>query len=72
MITVHGGDALLQGKFLSGFKSFSLSGADAVTVNSSATKKQVLSIAHGISEPRLIPMGISTTEPNRQRAAELR
>ncbi len=73
VITVHGGDAFaLQGKVLSGFKRFSLSGADAVTVNSSATKKQVLSIAPGISEPRLIPMGISTTEPNRQRAAELR
>jgi phosphatidylinositol alpha-1,6-mannosyltransferase len=72
-ITVHGGDAFaLQGKVLGGFKRFSLSGADVVTVNSSATKKQVLSIAPGISEPRLIPMGISTTEPDRQRAAELR
>lgn len=73
VITVHGGDAFsLQGKVLSGFKRFSLSGADAVTVNSSATKKQVLSIAPKIAEPRLIPMGISTTEPDPQRTADLR
>lgn len=73
VITVHGGDAFaLQGKVLSGFKRFSLSGADAVTVNSSATKNKVISIAPDISEPRLIPMGVTTTEPNRQQGAELR
>jgi len=73
VITVHGSDAFsLQGKVLSGFKRFSLSGADAVTVNSSATKKQVLSIAPKIAEPRLIPMGISTTAPDPQRTADLR
>lgn len=73
VITVHGSDAFaLQGKVLSGFKRFSLSGADAVTVNSSATKKQVLCIAPRIPEPRLIPMGISTVEPSRKRTADLR
>ncbi len=73
VITVHGSDAFaLKGKILSGFKRFSLAGADAVTVNSSATKKQVLSIAPGISEPRLIPMGISTTRPDQRRTAVLR
>jgi glycosyltransferase involved in cell wall biosynthesis len=73
VITVHGSDAFgLQGKVLSAFKRFSLSGADAVTVNSSATKKQVLTIAPQIPEPRLIPMGVSTIEPDQQRAVDLR
>ena len=73
VITVHGSDAFaLQGKVLGRFKRFSLSGADAVTVNSSATKKQVLSIAPTLSEPSLIPMGFSTTKPDQQRVTDLR
>ena len=36
--TVHGGDVFaLQGRILAGFKRFALAGAEAVTVNSSAT-----------------------------------
>lgn len=73
VITVHGSDAFgLQGKFLKVFKRFSLLGADAVTVNSSATRAQVLSIAPGLSNSHMIPMGISTGKPDPQRVAELR
>ncbi|MBT8420402.1 MAG: glycosyltransferase, partial [Gammaproteobacteria bacterium] len=58
VLTVHGGDAFaLRGRILSKFKRFSLAGADAVTVNSSATREQILSIAPGIPEPKSIPMG---------------
>jgi glycosyltransferase involved in cell wall biosynthesis len=55
-----------------GFKRFSLHRADAVTVNSSATSNQVMSIAPTIPEPRLIPMGISTNEPDPRRSVALR
>lgn len=44
--TVHGGDVFaLNGRLLSGFKRFALRGADAVTVNSSATLDAVERIA---------------------------
>ncbi len=73
VITVHGGDAFgLQGRLLKAFKRFSLMRADAVTVNSSATRKKVLSIAPEMPDPHLIPMGISTDRPDPQRVAELR
>lgn len=73
IITVHGSDAFaLKGKILSRFKHFSLVNADAVTVNSSATKRQVLSIAPELSDLSLIPLGITETQPDLKRTAKLR
>ncbi len=73
VITVHGSDAFaLNGKCLTSFKQFSLVHADAVTVNSTATRQQVLSIAPKLSNLNLIPMGISTTLPKPERSAILR
>jgi|TARA_R110000851_G_scaffold1274_1_gene4536 phosphatidylinositol alpha-1,6-mannosyltransferase len=73
VITVHGSDAFaLNGKYLTSFKQFSLVHADAVTVNSTATRQQVLSIAPTLSNLNLIPMGISTTLPKPERSAILR
>jgi len=73
VITVHGSDAFaLNGKVLNIFKNFSLMNADAVTVNSSATKRQVLAIAPKLSALRLIPMGVSETKPDVNRTAELK
>jgi len=60
--TIHGGDVFaLRGRLLTAFKRFALRRAEAVTVNSSATAAAVAGIAPGLPEPRLIPMGISTT-----------
>ncbi|GIU40436.1 glycosyltransferase [Shewanella sp. MBTL60-112-B2] len=73
VITVHGSDAFaLKGKVLSQFKKFSLTHADAVTVNSSATQKQVLSIAPNIKSLNLIPMGVTNVQPNSIRCENLR
>jgi len=61
--TVHGGDVFgLQGSLLSQFKRLALRYADAVTVNSSVTKKAVTEIAPDLKELHRIPMGISTHE----------
>lgn len=73
VITVHGSDAFaLNGKCLTKFKYVSLVHADAVTVNSSATRQQVLSIAPKLANLDLIPMGVSTTLPKPKRSALLR
>ena len=73
VITVHGSDAFgLQGKFLKAFKRYSLLGADSVTVNSSATRKQVMSIAPAMRDPHLIPMGISMGKSDPRGVADLR
>ncbi len=73
VITVHGSDAFaLNGKCLTRFKHFSLVHADAVTVNSTATRQQVLSIAPKLANLDLIPMGVSTTPPKPERSALLR
>ena len=73
IITVHGSDAFaLKGKILGHFKHFSLTNADAVTVNGSATKRQVLSIAPELTNLRLIPIGISETQSDLKRTDKLR
>ncbi|NMH64853.1 glycosyltransferase family 4 protein [Shewanella salipaludis] len=73
VVTVHGSDAFaLKGELLSKFKAFSLMGADAVTVNSSATRQQVLAIAPELTALSLIPMGIALNQPNPDRVAQLR
>ncbi len=73
VITVHGSDAFaLNGKCLTSFKHFSLAHADAVTVNSSATKQKILSISPRLSSLSLIPMGVSTTAPKPNRCAKIR
>ncbi|HEY3209475.1 MAG TPA: glycosyltransferase [Actinomycetota bacterium] len=64
VLTVHGGDVFaLGGRVMSRFKRFALEQADAVTVNSSVTRRQVLTIAPGVREVRVIPMGISDRSP---------
>ncbi|GIU25992.1 glycosyltransferase [Shewanella schlegeliana] len=73
VITVHGSDAFaLKGKVLSQFKQFSLTHADAVTVNSSATQQQVLSIAPNLANLNLIPMGVTRAQPTPNRCEDLR
>jgi phosphatidyl-myo-inositol dimannoside synthase len=59
--TVHGGDVFgLQSPALTWFKRRALRGADAVTVNSSATERAVLVIAEDIPRLERIPMGVDT------------
>lgn len=59
VLTVHGGDVFaLKGGLLQHFKRFSLSNADAVTVNSSATQIAVEAIASDLPNLRRIPMGV--------------
>jgi phosphatidylinositol alpha-1,6-mannosyltransferase len=74
VLTVHGGDIFaLRGSVLSAFKRFALHRADAVTVNSSATRSAVLRIAGGIKEMHQIPMGIATsTSPPAEPVSEIR
>ncbi|GIU31932.1 glycosyltransferase family 4 protein [Shewanella sp. MBTL60-007] len=73
VITVHGSDAFaLSGNILSRFKQFSLTHADAVTVNSSATKKQILSISPNIANLNLIPMGVARSKADNDRAEVIR
>lgn len=58
--TVHGGDVFgLQGTLLKKFKSFAIRHADAITVNSSATRQVVSSICDNCSALHTIPMGVS-------------
>ena len=65
VVTVHGGDIFaLQGKLLEKFKAFTLNNADAVTVNSSYTRKAVLNLAPGLNNLHTIPMGASKQEPD--------
>ena len=58
--TVHGGDVFgLQGQLLKKFKSFAIRHTDAVTVNSSATRRAISSICPNYSALHTIPMGVS-------------
>lgn len=58
--TVHGGDVFaLRGPILRRFKAFSLRWADAVTVNSSATRAAVMELVPQLEEVHTIPMGAS-------------
>lgn len=71
--TVHGGDVFgLQGNFLQKFKSFAIRHADAVTVNSSATRQAVLRLVPDYSALQTIPMGVTAAvaPPQRQVQAE--
>ena len=72
--TVHGGDIFgLRGALLTMFKRFALCYADAVTVNSSVTKRAVTEIAPNLKELHRIPMGVSThVEKSSPSSAELR
>ncbi|MDH3232945.1 MAG: glycosyltransferase [Alphaproteobacteria bacterium] len=58
--TVHGSDVLaLTGRTVSALNRFTLRQADAVTVNSAATRAAVDAIAPGLHRLRTIPMGIA-------------
>lgn len=58
--TVHGGDVFaLQGSFLRRFKRLAFKLADAVTVNSSATRQAVARIGHCEAPVLTIPMGVN-------------
>ena len=59
VLTVHGGDVFaLRSRLLTPFKRFSLRQANAVTVNSSATRAAVDGLAAGLPELHRIPMGV--------------
>jgi len=63
--TVHGGDIFgLQGRVLKQFKKFTLNNVDAVTVNSSVTKKAVLELTPDLKELHRIPMGVTEQKCN--------
>jgi phosphatidylinositol alpha-1,6-mannosyltransferase len=67
VVTVHGGDIFaLQGRVLHILKRFTLHQADAVTVNSSATKNAVMEIASRVRDLRYIPMGVTIDGPARE------
>jgi glycosyltransferase involved in cell wall biosynthesis len=60
--TVHGGDVFaLQGPLLRQFKKIAFGFADAVTVNSSATRQAVAQIGHGDTPVFTIPMGANVS-----------
>lgn len=72
--TVHGGDIFaLRGSVLRRLKAFALGKADAVTVNSSATRAAVMEVAPRLRKVLAIPMGVSEhREANPGRVQELR
>jgi len=73
VVTIHGGDVFaLKGGMLSRFKRFALTHADAVTVNSSATRQAALDIAPGLANLHTVPMGVTEAEPAAAAVAELR
>ncbi|MCI0429728.1 MAG: glycosyltransferase [Rhodospirillales bacterium] len=74
VLTVHGSDILaLSSRLLVPFKRSALRLADAVTVNSTATREAVLRLAPGLSATYKIPMGASEPVPARSsRVTELR
>jgi glycosyltransferase involved in cell wall biosynthesis len=60
--TVHGSDVFgLRHPVLTRFKRAALLGSDAVTVNSSATREAVASLAPSHRDVRLIPMGVDVS-----------
>lgn len=59
LTTIHGGDVFaLNSSLLTLFKRFAINRADAVTVNSSATKAAAIALAPNLSNLQLVPMGI--------------
>lgn len=73
VVTVHGGDIFgLRGKLFSRFKTFALRHADAITVNSSVTRRAVAELGN-FPNVQQIPMGVSidgSADP--EKVAELR
>lgn len=74
LATVHGGDVFgLRGPALAWFLRRALLGADAVSVNSSATEAAVRALAPGLAEVHRIPMGVDpAAAADPRRVAELR
>lgn len=76
IITVHGGDIFsLKGNFMNKLKRAALRSADAVTVNSSFTRKAVEDLAHPLRNLQRIPMGVDASplsDAERQQAQALR
>ncbi len=73
VITVHGGDAFaLRGALLARFKRFALTHAEAVTVNSSATRAAILDTAALDTTLHTIPMGVTEKVPDPQAVAQIR
>ena len=72
--TVHGSDVIaLRGRTISAVNRFTLRRADAVTVNSVATRAAVEGIASGLRCVRTFPMGIATDgKPNKDAVARIR
>ncbi len=72
--TVHGSDVLaLKGSVLDLCKRFALRAADAVTVNSSATRQATEKLLPGLPNLRTVPMGASAArEPEASRVSALR
>ncbi len=72
--TVHGSDVLaLDNPVLNRFKSFALRRADAVTANSSATRKAAARLAPDIRNLYTVPIGVSANrEPDHSKVATLR
>lgn len=74
--TVHGGDVFgLQGRLLTKLKAVAVRHADAVTVNSSATRQAVTNICPDYAPLHTIPMGVAVTacRPQMQeQAAQIR
>jgi len=76
VITVHGGDIFsLKGNFMNQLKRAALRSANAVTVNSSFTRKAVEDLAHPLRNLQRIPMGVDASplsDAERQQAQALR
>ena len=70
VLTVHGGDIFgLEGPLMAQFKRAALHGADAVTVNSSATEAAVKAIGASVRRLARIPMGVSVQPLDARQAA---
>ena len=71
--TVHGGDVFgLRGALLKRFKAFTVRQAQAVTVNSSATRRAVAELCPETAALHTIPMGVSVTPGDQGEAAAIR
>jgi glycosyltransferase involved in cell wall biosynthesis len=74
IITAHGGDVFgLRGNVVDRFARAALTRADAVTVNSKATQREVDALARGQARVRVIPIGTDTdSSPDPALTAKLR
>lgn len=74
--TIHGSDVFaLQSPWLNRCKAFTVRHCDAITVNSSATRKAVASLCPTYQPLHTIPMGVSVPTPgalNAGRSADMR